>query len=132
MKSILTFLLVSLMTVTCYGTSLVWDYPGVEQADMTNGYIIYFEGGGEQYNKTLTWGDLIIDGETIMYKDIDHNLNLHPNVKYTFWATAYNEHTESGPSATITYERDGFIPPTDHLPGALSGPSDINYLGVVE
>lgn len=119
-----------LLPVLAFGASLQWDDPGAEW-DSIVGYTIYFSDGTEDFNKTELKGNLTRADGSVTYADIDNNLNLHYGIEYTFYITAYNDSGESGPSNTVTYTREAYVPPLDHLPEAVvSSPQSATGLGV--
>jgi len=95
---------------------LQWDHDGAD------GFIIYFTDGTNNYNYNVV-GDVRSCNMDL--------LNLTPGVEYTFHATAYNEAGESGPSNTVTYTHEVFVPPTNVLPVVSPPPGDPNALQVL-
>jgi len=123
-------LMALLLPVLAFGASLQWDDPGVEW-DTITGYTVYFSDGIGDFNKSEITGDLIRADGSVTYTDIDNKLNLHYGIEYTFYITAYNESGESGPSNTVTYTREAYVPPLDHLPEAVvSSPQSATGLGI--
>lgn len=120
-KFLFIFLIVFFLFIPFVNAAdLQWDDPG-EQWEIITGYIIYFTDGVEQYNITLDKTDLIRSNGTITYVDIEDKLNLAYGTSYEFYATAYNASGESGPSNTVNFTRDGFVPPMDRLPEQVVG-----------
>jgi len=78
-----------------------WTHAGAD------GFIIYYADQNNSYNYNVV-GDVRSCELSL--------LNLKPGVKYTFYATAYNESGESGPSNIITYTKKVFTPPANVLP----------------
>ena len=115
------FVMLSFVFVfTVQAASLVWDDPGLEQWDTIDGYVVYFTNGTENYNKMLDKAELVrVDGK-VTYSNIEDNLNIHYSIVYSFYITAYNVSGESGPSNTVTYTREGFVPPTNLLPDPVA------------
>ena len=120
MKKYLLGILLALFTVVpVLAADLEWDYPA-DWPDIL-GYNVYFneQGDADQpYNKAVvkTAPDIVEDGTSVTYQDIDDKLNLAFNQEYNFYITAYNDSGESLPSNIVTYTRAGYIPPQDSLP----------------
>ena len=117
-KLILAVVLVLFSTCAAYGASLQWNHP--QDWDVIDGWVVYYEADGEDFNRAIPKDDIEHDGETITYTGIHDHLNLHFGTEYTLWLTAYNEHVESEPSNTVTYTREGFSPPGDSLPEGVT------------
>jgi len=128
---ILICLAALLLPALAFGASLQWDDPGAEWTAII-GYTVYFSDGVEDFNKSVPTADLVrVEGISVTYPDIDDKLNLRQNTEYTFYITAYNETGESGPSNSVTYTREGYTPPPDHLPSPVaSSPQSASGLGV--
>ena len=123
-------LMALLLPVLAFPASLQWDDPGAEWDEII-GYTIYFTDGTEDFNKSEVTGNLVRADGSVTYADIDNNLNLHYGVEYTFHITAYNDSNESGPSNSVTYIREAYAPPLDHLPVAVaSSPQSASGLGI--
>ena len=123
--------LMALLLVTpAFGADLQWDDPGTEWTSIT-GYTVYFSDGAENYNKTALIPELVRADGSVTYEDIDNKFNLHYAIEYSFYITAYNDSGESGPSNTVTYTREGYSPPLDHLPEVVvSSPQSATGLGI--
>lgn len=134
MKKILGLLYVCIVFLAMIGMSeaadLQWDYPA-DYSEIT-GYTIYFTDGSDNYNLSFLKGDtnVVQDGISIIYGDIDTNLHLAPGVEYTIYITAYNSEGQSGASNSVVYQRDAYIPPTNHLPPVVSSPSSAGGLRI--
>ncbi len=118
-KFLLGIFLVLFMVSPILAADLEWDYPA-DWPDII-GYTVYFneQGASDQpYNKTVAKNapDIVEDGVSVTYQDIDDKLNLAINQEYNFYITAYNDSGESLPSNIVTYTRAGYIPPQDSLP----------------
>jgi len=102
MKKVLAIMAMVLMFAgTSFAGTLQWDHSGAD------GFIFYYTDGTNNYNYNLV-GDV---------RTCDTGLlNLAPGVEYTIYVTSYNETAESGPSNSVVYTRDIFIPPEDVLP----------------
>ena len=124
-------LMALLLPVLAFPASLQWDDPGAEWSDLI-GYTVYFTDGTENFNKSVPVSDLVrAEGVSVTYPDIDDKLNLHYNIEYTFYITAYNDTAESGPSNSVTYTREGYMPPPDRLPSPVaSSPQSATGLGI--
>jgi len=132
MKTI-TFITVALMALIlpalAFGASLQWDYPA-DWAEIT-GYTIRFTDGTNNYNKTIGKADVVEDGVSVTYADIESNLNLNYDITYDIYIEAYNSKSPGGPSNTVTYTRDSYVPPADSLPPPVgSAPSESSGLSV--
>ena len=104
-----------LMFTPAHAADLSWDTP--TEPDIL-GYNIQYKGdytGAVDRIKNLPMAELDVNDTRISYTDIDVNLNLRPNVEYTFTATAYDACQESVPSESVTYTRVGYVPPEDNL-----------------
>jgi len=123
-------LMALLVPVLAFGADLQWDDPGAEW-DTIIGYTIYFSDASEDFNKSVLTDELVRESGNVTYLDIDDNLNLHYGVEYTFYITAYNDANESGPSNSVTYTREAYVPPLDHLPTpVVSSPQSAVGLGI--
>ena len=117
------FVMLSLVFVfTVQAASMVWDDPGLEEWGIIDGYVVYFTccDGTETYNKMLSKAELVRADNKVTYSNIEDNLNLHHSIVYSFYIKAYNDSGESGPSNTVTYTREGFVPPTNRLPDPVA------------
>ena len=121
MKKILVLCLFLLfMTSPILAQELKWD--NNDPGNVT-GYIMYFSddpGIPDKYHKTIA-GE---SNTSVTFAD----LQLAFGVQYEFYVTAYNDNGESGQSNHVTGVRQAYVPPTDNLPTASSGPLDPNNL----
>ena len=104
-----------LMFTPAHAADLGWDAP--PEPDIL-GYNIQYKGdytGAVDRIKNLPMAELDVNDTRISYTDIDVNLNLRPQVEYTFTVTAYDACQESGLSEAVTYTRVGYTPPEDNL-----------------
>jgi hypothetical protein len=111
--------MVLLMAATAFEADLQWDHPA--DWDIITGYTVYFTDGTDNYNKTVLKGDLTTDGVAVTYPAMEDKLNIHYDVEYSIYITAYNDDGESGPSNAVIYTRSGYVPPQDVLPEPLPG-----------
>jgi len=105
------------------GHSLAWDHP--MDWDQITGYTIYFTDGINNYNKSILKADVVTDETTVLYSDIEANLNLDYDINYDIYIKAYNDAGESGTSNTVSFSQGGYSPPADSLPPPVGSiPSD--------
>ena len=105
-----------LLTASAHAADLAWDYD--EYHALTDGFVVHFTDGVEQYNYTFLKDDAIVDGDTVSWGPIADRLQLKPGVEYTFQLERYNAETTSGVAgqAPVAYMVPGFAPPADKLP----------------
>ena len=130
MKKIMILVAMLFLCATlAIAADLKWDDPG-EQWEIISGYVVYYTDGTEQFNKQIFKADVVRADGTVTYTNFEPQLNLAYGVEYTFYITAFNDAGESEPSNSVTYLREGFVPPTDVLPAAVSLPQSPVNLGI--
>jgi hypothetical protein len=131
MKSLILGVLLSFaVAFSTQAADLVWDHPTDYNTKI--GWIVYFNetaNPGTVYNRTILKSDITTDSTTITYADIEDKLDLHYNIEYEIKITAYSDVGETAASNTVTYTRDGFIPPTDSLPEPIDSTPPDNPMG---
>lgn len=104
-----------LFPLTANAALLTWS--SVPTAD---GYTVYFTDGTTQYIHTV--------GDNTTCDTAE--LNLVPNVAYTFTVRAYNQYGEGPDSNSVTYTQTGYSPPADILPVGGQAPSEPSELNI--
>lgn len=120
-KLLITILLTLLFPLVVSAASLSWDYVEDDRS-RTDGFVVYFSDGTNNYQKPFLKEETVIDGQRVLYQDIDNNLNLHSGIEYSFTLTRYNSTTESEHSNEVTYLRPTYLPPEENLPDPVSYP----------
>jgi hypothetical protein len=102
-------------TQTIAAKTLSWD--STDEPDI-KGWVIFFsdDNGQSWYNKYITLEDVVDDGTTINYVDVESKLNLQFDTQYLLKMTAIDDHTASSYSESITLTRESFSVPLDNIP----------------
>jgi hypothetical protein len=118
MKKILITILISLFLASAaWAIQFTWD-----ALVSATGYIVYYNDGTNNYNKNVG-AEFICDSQD--------DLQMVPGTNYTVHVTAYNDYGESGPSNSIQYTENAYIPPEDVLPTAGSVPNAVLNLNAL-
>ena len=95
-----------------WGITLAWD----PNTDSAIGYIVYYQ----QTGNDTTYSE-VVQGRESTTITID-SCKFQPGSEYSFWATAYNNGGESGPSNTVTWTAPEFIPESNPAPVIINVP----------
>ena len=115
MKKIVLLLLLLLLPAWASAASLHWDYT---DSSMLTGWVCYYQATSDT-SKTYSY---TLNDPAARSLDLSA-LQLVPGTEYNLWLTAYNSHTESGPSNTVDYTTPGFTPPADSHPVTITIPA---------
>jgi len=101
-----------------FAADLAWDFPS--DWDKVEGYRIYFNETGQTddpYVKNVALTELVQDGVTVIYADIESKLNMQLGESYDVFITAWNSSGESGASNIVNHVMpEGYVPSGDSLP----------------
>ena len=131
MKKIILTLAFLLIASTAFAASLAWDYD--EYHDQTDGFIVHFTDGAEDYTYTFPATEAVVEGETVTWGPFEEPLNLHPGVEYTMNLARYNDAGSSGVEGQdpVMYTVEAYSPPPNRLPdGVISAPSGAGNLRI--
>ena len=131
MKKLILTLVFLLVANTAAAASLAWDYD--EYHDQTDGFIVHFTDGTEEYTYTFPITEAVVEGETVTWGPIEEPLNLHPGVEYTMNLARYNDAGSSGVEGQdpVVYTLEAYSPPPNRLPdGVISAPSGAGNLRI--
>jgi hypothetical protein len=112
---------------TAVADDLQWDFPA--DWDAITGYTVRFSDVVTDYNKTVLKDVLYTSDSLVAYVDFEQKLQMDYGVEYTIYIEAYNDAGPSGPSNTVTYTREPYVPPVDSLPAGASSPQSPSGLG---
>ena len=135
-KLISVFMFIMLFASISYSADLAWDYDNSHELT-TMFYLVFTD--VDSYCSQKTSGfctyefpveDTEVVGGTVILREVESILNLHPGIEYTFTLARANDVGESGYSNSVTHIRPTHQGPGTDLPPPVSYPEPAQGLRI--